>query len=330
MTHGICLIGAGRIGCIHAANIAATDGLELTYIVDPVAEAAARLAGQCGGRITDLETALKDKSVAGIVIASATSTHADLIEQAAKAGKAIFCEKPVALDVARTEMAIAGADAADVPLLLGFNRRYDPDFSALKRRIDDGTIGNVELVQITSRDPSPPPVSYIKTSGGLFKDMMIHDLDMARWLLGEEPAFVSAQASCLVDPEIAKAGDIDSALVTLRTSSGKLCQISNSRRAVYGYDQRIEVHGSGGLVSAGNRLESSVRINTGAGETDDKIQHFFLERYAAAYRHEILHFRDILDGGTSPLTSGADGHRALVLAEAAARSYKEGTTIAVG
>ncbi|WP_417449803.1 inositol 2-dehydrogenase [Kordiimonas sp.] len=329
MSHGICLIGAGRIGLIHAANIAATDGIELRHIVDPVAEAAARIAGQCGGQVTDLETALADPAVHGVVIASATNTHADLIEQAADAGKAIFCEKPVALDVGRTEKAIARATARNVPLLLGFNRRYDPDFAALKRRTSEGLIGDVEMVHITSRDPSPPPVSYIKTSGGLFKDMMIHDLDMARWLLGEEPAFVTAQASCLIDPQIADAGDIDSALVTLRTASGKLCQISNSRRAVYGYDQRIEVHGSLGLACAGNRHESTVRINTGSGESTDKIQHFFLERYASAYRREVLHFRDILDGGTEPLTSGEDGLRALVLAEAASRSFLEGVTVAL-
>jgi len=329
MTHGICLIGAGRIGRIHAGNLAATPGLALKYVVDPVTDAAKSLADELGAAVTDLDTALADKAVQGVVIASATNTHADLIERAAAAGKAIFCEKPVDLDLTRTAQAIAKAKDAATPLLLGFNRRYDPDFAALKARIDDGSVGRVEMVQITSRDPGPPPVSYIKTSGGLFKDMMIHDLDMARWLLGEEPTHVTAQASCLVDPDIATAGDVDSAMVMLRTASGKLCQISNSRRAVYGYDQRIEVHGSGGMVSAGNRLESSVRLNTGAGERDDKIQHFFLERYAQAYEREAAHFRDILDGRTAPLTTGEDGHKALILAEAAAKSFREGITVAL-
>ena len=329
MNHGICLIGAGRIGRIHAGNLAAAPGLELKYVVDPVADAAKSLADELGAAVAGLETALADSAVHGVVIASATNTHADLIERAAAAGKAIFCEKPVDLDLTRTADAIARAKAAGTPLLLGFNRRYDPDFTALKERLDDGAIGTVEMVQITSRDPGPPPVSYIKTSGGLFKDMMIHDLDMARWLLGEEPTHITAQASCLVDREIATAGDVDSAMVMLRTASGRLCQISNSRRAVYGYDQRIEVHGSDGMVSAGNRLESSVRMNTGAGEQADKIQHFFLERYANAYRPEAIHFRDILDGRAKPRTTGEDGYRALVLAEAAGKSFREGITVAL-
>ncbi len=327
MTHAICLIGAGRIGCIHAANFVSVDGFELKYVVDPVAAAAERLAAQTGATVTDLETALADSDVKGVIIASATNTHADFIEKAAKAGKAIFCEKPVDLDLERTAACLKVAEAAGVPLLLGFNRRYDPNFAALKASIDAGSVGDVEMIQITSRDPGAPPVSYIKTSGGLFKDMMIHDLDMARWLLGEEPTEVTAHASCLTDPAIAEAGDVDSAVVTLRTASGKLCQISNSRRAVYGYDQRVEVHGSKGLAQIGNQHDSTLQVNGGDGPRGDKIQHFFLERYAEAYKREALHFLDILDGKAVPLTSGADGEKALILAEAAGRSFREGIVV---
>ncbi|SDE46536.1 inositol 2-dehydrogenase [Kordiimonas lacus] len=327
MTEGICLIGAGRIGQIHAANFAALGSGILKYIVDPVTEAAAALAADTGAQATDLETALADQEVTGVVIASATNTHADLIEKAAHAGKAIFCEKPIDLDLQRTTDCLSTADSLGTPLLLGFNRRFDPNFAALKASLDAGAVGTVEMVHITSRDPSPPPVSYIKTSGGLFKDMMIHDLDMARWLLGEDPVEVSAMASCLTDPEIATAGDVDSALVTLRTASGKLCQISNSRRAVYGYDQRIEVHGSGGLAQVGNQHDSTLSINRGTGLQGDKIQHFFLERYAEAYKHEARHFQDILKGSATPLATGADGLKALILAEAALKSLQTGTTV---
>ncbi len=327
MTKNICLIGAGRIGSIHAFNICSLEGVTLKYIVDPFEDAAANLGGKTGASVASLEDALSDDDLAGVVIASATNTHADFIEKAAEAGKAIFCEKPIDLDLGRTKSAIATAERNGVSLLLGFNRRFDPDFANLKQVLDSGTLGATEMIHITSRDPSPPPVSYINTSGGLFKDMMIHDLDMARWLLGEEPTEVTAQASCLIDPAIAEAGDVDSALVTLRTSSGKLCQISNSRRAVYGYDQRIEVHCSGGKIQADNRLESSVRVNLGEGDQQDKMLHFFLERYANAYKNEAVHFAYILNGRAAPRASGTDGLQALVLAEAALRSYQTGATV---
>ncbi|MFC3051937.1 inositol 2-dehydrogenase [Kordiimonas pumila] len=327
MVYPICLIGAGRIGRIHAANFANRPDIEVRYIVDYLPEAAESLASEVGAKAVDVATALADSDIKGVVIASATNTHADLIEMAAKAGKAIFCEKPIDLDMARTKACIKTAHDAGVPLLIGFNRRFDPNFAALKASLTKGSVGEVEMVHITSRDPSPPPVSYIKVSGGLFKDMMIHDLDMARWLLGEEPCEVSAQASCLIDPEIGAAGDVDSALVTLKTASGKLCQISNSRRACYGYDQRVEVHGSKGIIKLGNQLDSTVSLNQGTGEQSDKIQHFFLERYAEAYRHEAAHFADILNGKNQPLVSGTDGEKALALAEAAKQSLLNGVTI---
>ncbi|MEY4679743.1 MAG: hypothetical protein RLZZ276_1392, partial [Pseudomonadota bacterium] len=245
----LCQFGAGRIGQIHAANVAGA-GASLAYVVDVNVDAASALAARHGARVADAETALSDPSVDAVIIASSTDTHADLIERAARVGKPIFCEKPVDLSMERVERCVAAVRAAGVPVLMGFNRRFDPSFAQLRRGIEAGTVGKVELVQITSRDPSPPPPEYVRVSGGLFRDMMIHDLDMARFLLGEEPEQVFATASCLVDPRIAAAGDVDTALVTLRTASGRLCQISNSRRASYGYDQRIEVHGELGMLQA--------------------------------------------------------------------------------
>ena len=214
-----------------------------------------------------------------------------------------------------------------MPLMIGFNRRFDLHFAALKRRMDGGEIGQLELLTIISRDPAPPPPAYLATSGGLFRDMMIHDLDMARFLLGEEPRMLQAAASCLVDPSVAEAGDVDTAVVTLRTASGKLCQISNSRRATYGYDQRIEAHGSKGLLRAGNVTATTVELATDAGFLGDPVLPFFLERYAAAYRAELDAFIAAVVSGDAPRPGGADGLNALLLADAATRSAQTGQTV---
>jgi len=237
-----CQFGAGRIGQIHAANLAVHPDAELVSVAD----AAEALAANQGARVTTPDDALADDTVDAVIIASSTDTHADLIEASARAGKAIFCEKPIDLDIKRVDACLAVVAECDVPLFVGFNRRFDPSFAALKARLDDGEIGPVEMVSITSRDPGPPPLAYLKVSGGLFRDMMIHDLDMARWLLSEEPVQVFAFVEALVDPAVATVGDVDTAVVVLRTASGRLAQISNSRRAVYGYDQRVEVLGGTG------------------------------------------------------------------------------------
>src|SRR5206468_3009447 len=208
--------------------------------------------------LTNPTEAFADKAVGAVVIASATDTHVDLAIAAARAGKAIFCEKPIDLDLARVDRCLAEIEKARVPFFIGFNRRFDRSFAAIEAAVRAGEIGKVEMAVITSRDPGPPPAEYLKVSGGLFRDMMIHDLDLARWLLGEEPVEVYAQASCLVDPAIGQAGDIDTAAVVLRTRSGAIAQISNSRRAVYGYDQRIEAFGSGGMLRAENRTPTTV------------------------------------------------------------------------
>jgi myo-inositol 2-dehydrogenase/D-chiro-inositol 1-dehydrogenase len=212
-------------------------------------------------------------------------------------------------------------------LMVGFNRRFDPHFALLKQRLDGGEIGALELLTIISRDPSPPPVSYVTTSGGLFRDMMIHDFDMARFLMGEEPVEVTATASCLIDPAIGEAGDVDTAVVTLRTASGKLCQISNSRRATYGYDQRIEAHGEGGLLRAGNVLPTTIEVATADGIRTDPVLPFFLERYASAYRVELDAFVKAARGDGPARPNGEDGLRALLLADAAVRSAASGRTM---
>ncbi|GAB3291811.1 inositol 2-dehydrogenase [Parahaliea aestuarii] len=328
MSIGICLIGAGRIGAIHAANIAAAADAQLLYVTDAHQPAADTLAAQHGATATELSRALADPAVQAVLIASSTDTHVELMRAASAAGKAVFCEKPVDLNLARARDCLRELEACGTLLALGFNRRFDPDFTELWQRLQAGAIGDIEMVTITSRDPGPPPLDYLRRSGGLFMDMMIHDFDMARWLLGEDPQSVFASASCLVDPAIAGAGDVDTALVTLKTASGKLCQISNSRRASYGYDQRIEVHGSKGMLRAENRGASQVQcFRAGAVESDPPLD-FFLERYAAAYRLELEAFLAVLAGGQGRLVSGSDALKAQVLADAAARSHRQNAVIA--
>ncbi len=321
--------GAGSIGKIHAANVAQSGRAKLSHVVD-VNEAAARaLVERHGGRVSDAGTALSDPAVDAVIIASSTDSHAALIDAASKAGKAIFCEKPIDLDLTRVNAVLETVAEAGTIMLVGFNRRFDPDFAALKKAILDGAVGRIELVAITSRDPEPPPLDYVRASGGLFRDMTIHDLDMARWLLGSEPVEVFAAASCLVEPAIGELGDVDTAAVTLKTAGGALCQISNSRRAVYGYDQRIEVFGSGGMVRAANRTPTMVERTHAGGTTTDKPFYFFLERYAEAYRAELDHFLNCLENGTPPMVGPEDGRRALILAEAAEESVRTGRAVKV-
>jgi myo-inositol 2-dehydrogenase / D-chiro-inositol 1-dehydrogenase len=322
--HRIALLGAGRIGRIHARNAALHPEIQLAVVVDPVAEAARNLAATWDAEVADLDTVLADPGIAGVVIASSTDTHLDYSLRAAAAGKAIFCEKPIDQNLDRTRSAAPVLETAR--LLLAFNRRFDPHFQALKMQLDSGEIGTLESLQITSNDPAPPPPAYVATSGGLFKDMAIHDFDMARWLLAEEPVQVFAAGSCLIDPEIGALGDIDTARTVLKTASGRLCVISNSRRSGFGYDQRIEAFASAGMARADNVMESAVQVWTEDGVQTDRFQNFFLERYAEAYRREMDHFADMLNGA-APLITYADGMAALALAEAAVLSLKEGRPV---
>ena len=321
------LIGAGRIGRIHAENIVRGAGSSLVAVTDADPRAAAELARKCSCRAVEPDEVPVQTGIDAVLIASSTDTHADWIERCASAGKPIFCEKPLDLDIDRATRCMRKAQESGVPLYLGFNRRYDPSFARLKREIDAGTIGPLETLHIISRDPSPPPVEYVRRSGGLFRDMMIHDLDMARWLLGPEPVEVFARGSALVDPEIGAAGDIDTAMVMLRTADGRLCHIANSRRCSFGYDQRIEAFGGAGMVSANNHTATSVSVAGKQGYTSDPALPFFLERYADAYRLELEDFISALNGNEVALATGQDGLRALLLADAAQRSLMTGVAV---
>lgn len=330
MTVRFGLLGAGRIGKVHARAVAGDPDARLVAVADAFEAAAKELASAYGTEVRSIDAIEKANDIDAVVICTPTDTHADLIERFARAGKAIFCEKPIDLDLARVEQCLGVVDETGATLMVGFNRRFDPHFAAVRKAIDDGTIGEVEMVTITSRDPGPPPHDYITRSGGIFRDMTIHDFDMARFLLGEEPVAVSAQASVLVDKKIGELGDYDSVSVLLRTASGKQCVISNSRRATYGYDQRIEVHGSKGMVAAENQRPVSIEIANAGGYTRPPLHDFFMTRYTQAYANEIAAFIAAMSKGRKASPSGLDGLKALALADAALRSVKEGKTIDLG
>ncbi|MHB1305236.1 MAG: inositol 2-dehydrogenase [Acidiphilium sp.] len=326
----IAMIGAGRIGQVHAANILVRPDCRLATVSDAVDEAARSLAQRSGARVVSAEAAIADPATDAVMICASTDVHAELIEGAARARKPVFCEKPVDLDAGRIATCLDVVRGNDIPLMIGFNRRFDPSFRDLKRRLDAGRIGSIELVSIVSKDPAPPPAAYIARSGGLFRDMMIHDFDMARFLLGEEPVLVQAQGSCLVDSEIGALGDVDTAIVMMRTASGRLVSIANSRRATYGYDQRIEVHGSAGMLAAGNQTETSVVEARTEGYVTDPALPFFLERYAAAYRAELDAFIEAIRSGRQPSPGGKDGLAAQHLADAATESASTGRIVNLG
>ena len=326
----LLLLGAGRIGQVHAKNVVARKDARLYGVVDMHRPAAAALAEATGARVFDsADAALADPAVDAVMICTSTDTHVEMILKAARARKPIFCEKPVDLDIAKVNACLAEVKKAGVPMLMGFNRRFDPSFRSLRERLKAGELGEVESVKITSRDPQPPPPAYVKVSGGLFRDMMIHDLDMARFLLPEEPSQVFATGSVLVDKAIGEAGDVDTAMVILRTPSGRLAHIDNSRRAAFGYDQRVEAFGEKGMLQAHNPTPTAVVATTSAGQQSDKPFHFFLERYASAYQAELEHFLEVLAGKATPLVSGEDGRKALLLADAANESLRTGKLVEV-
>ena len=323
----VALFGAGRIGKIHAGNVARQPGVALRYVIDVDAAAAKALAEQHGAQVTSAEAALADKAVGAVVIGSSTDTHADLITRAAAAGKAIFCEKPVDLAVERARTCAEAVKKAGVTCMIGFQRRFDPTFSALKERLVKGEIGEPEMLVVTSRDPGAPPVEYLKRSGGIFRDMLIHDFDVFRWILEDDAATIYATGSVLTDPAVGSVGDVDSTAVTIRTKKGRLAQINTSRRAAYGYDQRFEVLGSKGMLQAGNHKPTEVTSSTGSSVSGDLPEHFFLERYRAAYALEMAHFFDALAKGGKVRTSIEDGVKALELADAATTSWRENKII---
>jgi myo-inositol 2-dehydrogenase/D-chiro-inositol 1-dehydrogenase len=328
---GICIFGAGRIGKLHAANILATSRARVVSVVDVNLDAATALAAASGARAgTNVEEALAFDDVDAVVICAPTNLHVHLILASARMGKGILCEKPIDLDIMRVDACLSEMERYAVPFAVGFNRRFDPTIARMKRSIDEGEIGNVEILIITSRDPAPPPVEYVRTSGGYFRDSTIHDLDLARWMLGEEPISVSAFGSNLVDPEIGEEGDFDTAITSLRTATGKLCQINNSRRATYGFDQRVEVFGSAGMMQTLNQPETGLlRYGTGATAAQDPLKNFFLERYEESFRKELDDFLDAVEVGHAPAVTGEDGRQALKLADAAELSARTGKTIAL-
>ena len=329
MTVRFGVLGAGRIGRVHARAVASVPGAELVAVADPVAEAARNVADAFGCEIRTVDRIEGSGDIDAAIICSPTDTHADLIERFVRAGKAVFCEKPVDLSVARAKRCLATVETEGGTLMVGFQRRFDPDFRALKRAIDDGRIGEVEMVTLISRDPEPPPYDYIARSGGIFRDMTIHDFDVARWLLGEEVKTVRAAASVLVDPKIGELGDFDSVNVILTTASGRHCTITNTRRATFGYDQRIEVHGSKGAVSAENHRQARIEVANGDGYLRPPLLDFFMTRYAAAYAAEIASFVEAVTTGAPTPTTGHDGLMALAIAEAAIRSVADGRAVEV-
>jgi myo-inositol 2-dehydrogenase/D-chiro-inositol 1-dehydrogenase len=324
--HRVAQIGVGRMGGVHLANAVANPRLELAYVVDPRPDAA-KIAQAAGARLASLDEVLADASVAGVIVASSTDAHLAHALAGLAAGKAVFCEKPLDLDLATLRAAEAEFAKAPDRLFVGFNRRFDPHFKALKTRLDAGEVGALESLRIVNHDPAAPPAHFIPTSGGLFKDFTIHDFDMAGWLLPEPPTEVFAWASCLVDPAIAAAGDVDTARVLLRDAKGRLCVISNTRRSGCGYDQRIEAFGSAGMLCAGNPLPDTVQAWTEAGARAAPLYPGFMTRYAQAYRAEMDHFADVLDGLAAPETGYDASVRALALAEAAALSARTGEPV---
>jgi myo-inositol 2-dehydrogenase / D-chiro-inositol 1-dehydrogenase len=320
----VALIGAGRMGQVHGRNAARHPRLRLRHVVDPRPEAAA-IAAELGADVASLQQVLEDRSIGAVLICSTTDQHLAHALAALDAGKAIFCEKPVDLDLAKARNAqprFAGAR-----FVLGFNRRFDPHYSALKQRIDAGAIGRIESLHLINHDPAAPPPGFIPTSGGLFRDFTIHDLDLARWILDEEPAQLFAAASCLVDPEIGRLGDVDTARVVLTTSSGRIAVICNTRRSGYGYDQRIEAYGATGMASAGNVARDTLHVLTGSGAVATAIEPGFAQRYADAYRLQLAHFVDVACGEAASRATFADGVAALALADACAQSLHSGRAL---
>ena len=325
------VLGCGRIGTMHARNLARHPQARLTSVFDVFTKASDAIAAELGVKAAaSIDEVLADPEVDAVLIATSTDTHVELITAAAKAGKAILCEKPIALDIAKVEQCWAEISGLNATVMIGFNRRFDPSFRAVHDRLTAGEIGKLEQIVITSRDPAPPPIGYINVSGGLFRDMTIHDFDLARYFAGEIVS-VHAFGANLVDPAIAAAGDIDAAMVTLKAASGALIHINNSRRCSYGYDQRLEVFGEKGMLLAGNKTATTVQSYSSAGTGQgDVVLPFFIERYADAYANEVAHFVESVAAGTTPLTSFKDGAEALRLADAAIESLKTGHAVTIG
>jgi myo-inositol 2-dehydrogenase/D-chiro-inositol 1-dehydrogenase len=319
----ICLIGAGRIGIVHAIAISSEKNTTLHSVVDLNQEAAKNLAQQYSAEVLSMEEAFGNTDIDAYIIASSTATHADLIDRCAQIGKPVFCEKPIDLSLERAESCAKSVEESGIVCMLGFNRRFDPHMASLKSKVDSNLIGHVQTLVITSHDPAPPPMEYIQSSGGLFHDMMIHDFDMACWILNDTPKsiYVSARAN---NEDIKNEGDVDTASVIMNMSKGAIVTILNGRQASFGYDQRIEAFGEKGMLQVKNELEDKVVLSNADGINQAKAEHFFLERYEKAYHNELLHFMESFHLDVKPSVDISDGVLALRIAEAAQRSLKSG------
>ncbi len=322
------VVGAGRIGKLHADNLVAMPGIRLKAIADPFI-VPDEWTNRGIAPILDPEEVINDPEIEAVLICSPTPTHADFTEQAAEAGKHIFCEKPIALDPERVRETLRVVERAGVTLQVGFNRRFDPTFARVRRAVADGEIGDIHIVKVMARDPAPPPAEYVAASGGMFLDMTIHDFDMVRFLSGSEVEEVQAFGTVLVDPAIGEAGDVDTAVLTLRLANGALAVIENSRRAVFGYDQRVEVFGSKGGVEAFNESPCQVRRRTAEGERAENPLYFFLERYRQSFIAELEAFFTCIREDSPPPVTGRDGLIPLLIGVAAKRSMRENRPIRV-
>jgi len=325
------LFGCGRIGGVHADSIDVNPRAKLAWVYDPIESAADEVAKRYGAATaSSVNAAMEDPAVDAVVIASATPTHVDLLTRAVRAGKAVLCEKPIDLDLARVDRCWTEIAALKPTVMVGFNRRFDPSFREVRDRIAAGDIGRLEQLIIVSRDPAPARQEYLASSGGLFRDMTIHDFDLARFFLGQVVEVYATGANVVAD-YIAELGDIDSAVVVLRGADGTLCHITNSRHSVFGYDQRLEAFGSEGMLSVGNQHPTSVRLsNATQTEAAPEYLNFFLDRYTPAYRAELDHLITAMEHSDQPSPGFADGREALALADAALESIQTGRTVSLG
>ena len=326
----VAVIGTGFIGSVHARNLARHPGVELVAVSDANIEFAKKIAATTGAKaVSDVAEVFNDKDVHAVLIATPTDTHVDYLERAAEAGKAIYCEKPIGLDYAEAEKAVRTVRAAGVPAMLGFNRRFDASHAAVKEAVDRGEVGKVEIVQLTSRGPKPPPIAYIKVSGGQLRDQTIHFFDLLCWLTKDEPVEVYAIGAALVDPAIGEAGDVDTSIVSLRLASGALCQIDSSRRAAYGYDERIEVFGSEGMVESARQNFRRLSLYKGRQIHMDGLHPGWFERIEQSYHEAIDAFVKSVETGTGPSPSLEDGLKAQLIADKATESMKTGRPIKI-
>jgi len=324
-----CIFGSGRMGDVYGKILANHQGADLVAVINPNLPSARRVTDQYGGKaFVSWSECIEEVEVGAVIVCSPTNSHLEHIKQVANSNKPIFCEKPVDLSIDRVDECIAVIEKNQIPFFVGFNRRFDPTNAALKKRVSNGEVGNINMVILTSRDPAPPPIEYIKRSGGYFCDSTIHDIDLACWIIGETPVEVYASSSCLVDKRIGEAGDVDTSMTILKMPSGILCHINNSRRAVYGFDQRVEVFGSSGMLQTNNQYDVNLSVSTDS-VTDAKtpLKHFFLERYEQSFIDEIDEFINCLKNDNPVTVTISDGRKALEIALACEQSRQTGMSV---